>query len=100
MNFKHPLFITGIIFIIIEFSCIILMPSVSGTEILNEENVAQSYIPYMIAMLSGSFLSALLLLVGGVLFILKSTIKKNLPAIIALVLSFVLPMVYYYIMFD
>ena len=96
MNFKHPLFFTGIIILIIEISLLIIMPASNAQEVLNEVNATQDFVPYMMFALSGSFLSAVLFLLSGIVFILKASIKENLPTSTTLVLGFLVPVVMYY----
>lgn len=96
MNFKHPLFFVGIILLIIEISLLIIMPASNAQEVLNEVNATQDFVPYMMFALTGSFLSAVLFLFSGIVFILKASIRENIPASTALVLAFLVPVVMYY----
>lgn len=96
MNFKHPLFFTGILLLIIEIALLIIMPASNAHEVLNEVNATQDFVPYMMFALTGSFLSAVLFLISGIVFILKAKIRENLPASTALVLAFLVPVVMYY----
>lgn len=96
MNFKHPLFYTGIFLLLFEIICLILMPKANSSETLNQVNAAQDYVPFMFFALTGSFIAAFLFLFGGIVFILKASLKENIPAFAALLLAFLTPMLVYY----
>ena len=96
MNFKHPLFYTGIILLIFEIVCLILMPSANASETLNQVHATQDYVPFMFFALTGSFIAAFLFLFGGIVFILKASLKENIPSFAALLLAFLTPVLVYF----
>jgi len=98
MNFKHNLFYLAITILLFEITCFILMPSVDAGYILNEEVQKGNYVPYMFAALTAGFISATIFLVSFIVFILKASIKENIPSSALLAIAFLFPVAVYLIL--
>ena len=101
MNFKHPLFIIGILLLILELITLVKMP-IEDTYALNEgtDPMDLSYVPYMVVALTSSFFGAVTILIAGIVFILKSSVKKNLHALITMLIVFIIPIIAYQTLFH